>query len=219
MASQIAHIVYAKKYFEALETGVLIKNSGGKEKISYPLGKLNKDEFILGCVFPDIRLIDESISRKDTHFRFGKLDLDFSGLSSFEAGWKFHLYCDMKREDILKRHNFYFIDKTADYYGRPAKLFEDALVYDSYNNWEKLTNYFNNPPLFNSDLNVSKNSYDLWYAILAKYVKEKPNLKSIKIFLSKVSVLHKKEIADIIEEFMHNVKVAIILEKVYNEIV
>jgi len=219
MASQIAHIVYAKKYFEALENGVLIRNSNGREKVSYPLGKLNKDEFLLGCVFPDIRLIDKNVSRKDTHLRFGKLDLDFSGLNSFEAGWKFHLYCDMKREDILRKHNFYLMEKAADYYGRPAKLFEDVVVYDNYNNWEKLENYFNNPPFFNLDLNINKDSYNLWYAILARYIKEKPGLKSIKIFLSKVIIAHKKEIANVIEEFMQNEKIAKVLKEVHNEII
>ena len=88
MASQIAHIVYAKKYFE-----------------KYP-STINKDEFILGCVFPDMRRIDGNIKRKDTHRHYDPLDLDFSGMTAFEAGWKFHLYCDMKREEILNKYDF-----------------------------------------------------------------------------------------------------------------
>lgn len=219
MASQIAHIVYAKKYFEALETGALIKNSNGEEKISYPVGKLNKDEFLLGCVFPDIRLIDKTIARKDTHLNFLPLNLDFSGLNSFEAGWKFHLYCDMKREDILKKHDFYSINKTSDCYGRPAKLFEDLITYDNYNNWEKLVNYFNNPSFIDTGLNINRDSYNLWYAVLAKYIEKKPDIKSIKIFLSKIRLSNKEEIVSIIEEFMKDKKIAKTLGAVYNEIV
>ena len=96
MAAPISHIVYAKRYFE--------KNPS----------TINKDEFILGCLFPDIRRVSENIKRKDTHIpeeilenvtsikKRNSIDLDFTGLTSFQAGWKFHLYCDMKREEILK---------------------------------------------------------------------------------------------------------------------
>jgi len=44
--------------------------------------------------------ITENIKRSDTHSVFSPIDLNFSGLSSFQAGWKFHLYCDIKREEI-----------------------------------------------------------------------------------------------------------------------
>jgi hypothetical protein len=189
MASVVAHIVYAKKYFEALESGALIGNSNGVEKITYPLGKMNKDEFILGCIFPDIRRIDRSIRRKDTHLCFLPLDLNFSGLTSFQAGWKFHLYCDMKREQILNDTGFYKLKNTEDIYGFPSKGLEDELVYGEYNNWEKLKNYFNNPPYVETGIAVSKETYNLWYAIVAKYIEKEPNEKTMKLFLRKQSHL------------------------------
>jgi hypothetical protein len=189
MASQVAHIVYAKKYFEALETGALVKNSNGEEKITYPLGKLNKDEFLLGCIFPDIRRIDGSIKRRETHLKFDPLNLDFSGLTSFQAGWKFHLYCDMKREKILNDQKFYELKNTKDLYSFPAKILEDELAYEEYNNWEKLKNYLNNPPYMETGINISKETYNLWYAILAKYIEEKPMEKTMRTFLRKQSHL------------------------------
>lgn len=189
MASQVAHIVYAKKYFEALESGALNKNSDSGEKVSYPLGKMNKDEFLLGCVFPDIRRIDENIKRKETHLRFDPLDLDFSGLTPFQAGWKFHLYCDMKREKILNEAGFYNIKNAEDLYAQPAKLLEDEIIYNEYNNWEKLKNYFNNPPLIDTGIEISHATYNLWYAMLAKYITIKPDIKSMRTFLRKQSRL------------------------------
>ncbi|HRZ95026.1 MAG TPA: hypothetical protein P5262_00460 [Candidatus Moranbacteria bacterium] len=189
MASQISHIVYAKKYFEALETGSLVKNSNGEEKISYPLGKLNKDEFLLGCVFPDIRRIDENVKRKDTHMKFLPLNLDFSGLTSFQAGWKFHLWCDMKREKILNDLGFYKLQNTSDLYNFPSKILEDEFSYGEYNNWEKLKNYFNNPPFLGMDISISRETYNLWYAMIARYIENNPNEKSMRIFLSKNSHL------------------------------
>jgi hypothetical protein len=220
MASQVAHIVYAKKYFEALESGVLVGNSRGMEKVSYPMGKLNKDEFLLGCIFPDIRRIDESIKRKETHLKFNPLDLDFSGLTSFQAGWKFHLYCDMKREKLLNEQGFYKLKNTSDIYGFPSKGLEDELVYGEYNNWEKLKNYFDNPPYVETDIAVSKETYNLWYAIVAKYIEKEPNEKTMRVFFRKQSHLpasldeimekiillrQDNEVVDILKDISHKI--------------
>jgi len=183
MASQIAHIVYADKFFKKLELGEV------SEEISrgllYPAGNISKDEFIIGSTFPDIRRIDTDIKRKYTHMYFPKIDLDFLGLSSFEAGWKFHLYCDMRREEILNKYDFYSLDHAADHYHHPAKILEDELVYDDYNNWEKIASYFNHPTLTIPDINISRETFALWYAVLAKYIEKKPDERSTRIFLSK----------------------------------
>lgn len=168
MASQIAHIVYAKKYLED----------------DHP-SWIDKDEFILGCVFPDIRRIEDGLSRKETHMHFEKIDLDFSGLTSFEAGWKFHLYCDMKREEILSKYDFHSLPGADDFYGQVNKELEDKLIYDKYNNWEKLSHLFNNVPQNGNPLGVSHETMGLWYAIVANYIDEAPDSKSIHIFLSK----------------------------------
>jgi hypothetical protein len=211
MASQISHIVYAKRYFDSLE---LVGN--GKFD-----GKINKDEFILGCTFPDIRRIDKRIKRKDTHLKFPKLDLDFSGLTSFEAGWKFHLYCDMRREEILNKYNFYVISGATDFFGNIAKRLEDELAYDEYNNWEKVVNYFNNPPFLEDNLLVDKETYNLWYAILAKYMEKKPDDKANRTFISKLSNFSNKvdDIILCVNKLRENKKAVEILKKVKDEII
>jgi hypothetical protein len=203
MASQIAHIVYAHKYFE-----------------KHP-STINKDEFILGCTFPDIRRIDENISRKDTHRHYDPLDLDFEGLSAFEAGWKFHLYCDMKREEILNKYEFYSLPEAESFWRLPAKLLEDEIAYKHYNNWEKLVHYFNNVPYVDTGISVSRETSSLWYAILAKYIERKPDSKAMKIFLSKQPPLAKKVdgIVQSIDALRSNKNVLEILGKVAEEIV
>ncbi len=201
MASQIAHIVYAKKYFDFLEFGKSSENFEDIGIINIPVANLNKDQFLLGCVFPDVRRIDSEIKRKDTHFRFEKLDLDFSGLNSFQAGWKFHLYCDMKREDILNSNGFYSLSEAdGETHSQSAKLLEDELVYDSYNNWEKVISLFRNPPVIDIGMNVSRESFALWYAVMAKYLEEKPNDKNMRIFISKLIGVQDK-----VEEIISNV--------------
>lgn len=222
MASPVSHIVYAKKYFDSLENGKIISDFSDEEKINNSR-KINKDEFILGAVFPDIRVIELSIKRADLHLRFEPLDLDFSGLTSFEAGWKFHLYCDMRREEILNNKKFYNLKNTAELFGRPAKFVEDELVYDEYNNWEKLAYFFRNPPIIVLDdsVNINRQTIVLWYAILAKYIEEKVTIKTIRIFLSKHIKLASKanEIVDSVLELRENAAAVKILLTVKDEIV
>ena len=220
MASQIAHIVYAKKYFDKIENGKAVENFLDEEKVHHA-HRINRDEFILGAVFPDIRRIEPSIKRKDTHLRFQPLDLDFSGLTAFEAGWKFHLYCDMRRDEILNRCGFYKLAKTTELYGHPAKLLEDELLYDKYDNWEKIVNYFRNPPLVTLEIGADRPTFVLWYAILAKYVENKPEQKSMRAFLSKQLSLSQKtdEIMIAMAELKKNKKAAALLGKVFDEIV
>lgn len=205
MASQVAHIVYAKKYLE-----------------NHQMLESDKEQFFLGCVFPDIRRIDGTIKRADTHLRFSPVDLDFSGLSPFEAGWKFHLYCDMKRDEILRNYDFYSLKKDkSEKWLHPAKLLEDEILYDEYDNWEKVVSFFNNPPQIKLDINVSRESFNLWYAMTAKYLEKKPDEKSMHIFLLKQHGLPEKvdEIIKAVSIVRENKKAVEILKKVKEEII
>ena len=164
--------------------------------------------------------VAKGMARKDTHMRFEKIDLDFEGMDLFDAGWKFHLGCDMRREEILKEYKFYTL-KVANAIDPTAKLVEDELVYDKYKNWEKLIYVLNNPPIIHTHLDVSQEIIEHWYAILAKYFQKKPDDKTMKIFLSKQSSL-KGEIAEIIDgvrKLRENQKATDILKKVCEEII
>jgi hypothetical protein len=214
MASQIAHIIYTNRFFKKLDSGEI-------SSLESPLGKIERDDFLLGSVFPDIRRIDSSIKRKDTHMHFPQIDLDFSGLTSFEAGWKFHLYCDMKREEILNKYDFYKLDSASDFYGLSAKLLEDEWVYDEYDNWEKINWYFNHPSYHPVLKNVTEETFKLWYAIMAKYMEKKPNNSSIRVFLSKQGHLVDKleSILNSLEKIRENKKSREFLMKIKEEIV
>lgn len=214
MASQIAHIIYCGKFFQKLDKGEI-------PEMVWPPEKIDHDEFILGSVFPDIRRIEKNIRRKDTHMYFPKIDLDFSGFSSFQAGWKFHLFCDMRREEILNDNDFYKLESASDYYGQPAKMLEDEVVYNSFNNWEKLTAFFNHPPFIPVLPDISEETFRLWYAIVAKYVETKPDSLAMRAFLNKQSGLagHIQEIIDSVDKLRKNKKAVEVLFKVKNEII
>ncbi len=202
MASQVAHIVYAGKYLE-----------------KYPMK--NTDEFLLGVCFPDIRRIDAKIKRSDTHVILERLDGDLRYLEPFQAGWKFHLYCDMRREEILNNLRFYDLPGTDDYWGLPAKHLEDEVVYPFYNNWEKLINLFKSPPKVAIPNFVSRETFELWYVILAKYFEKRPDSRSMKIFFGKQPSLrgYADELVKSIDKLRKNDKVVEMLAKVKEEIV
>jgi hypothetical protein len=205
MASQVSHIIYAQEYLSKMPVN----------------GIKDKDQFILGCIFPDIRRIDETIKRKDTHLRFDPINLDFEGLTDFEAGWKFHLFCDMRREEILNKYGFYQLPDTSDLANLPAKMFEDELIYDSYNNWEKVVHLLNNVPEINNGINVPQETLALWYAIVAKYLEKKPTNKTWRIFFAKQdSLLNKADsIIGIVDKLRQNDRVIELLMKVKEEII
>lgn len=201
MASEVAHVIYAQKYLE--------KNP-----------RKGSEFFILGTLFPDMRRVAERLARKDTHMYFENIDLNFEGMDLFDAGWKFHAWCDMRREEILNKYDFYSL-RGADAIDPTAKLVEDELVYDQYKNWEKLRYILNNPPKIHTTLDVSQETIEHWYAILAKYFQKKPDDKTMKIFISKQSSL-KSEVAEIIDgvrKLRENQKAVEILKKVCEEII
>ncbi len=200
MASQISHVVYAKKYLE-----------------QHPA--MNADLFLLGTLFPDIRRVADNIKRKDTHNLHEELNLEFHGIAPFEAGWKFHLWCDMRREEILNKYEFYKLPFTIDH-DVPPKILEDELVYNKYQNWEKLNFILNNPPQINVELDVSQETIERWYAILAKYFEKKPDGKTIKAFLWKQKKLHDQadELVDLVGKLRENSKIVKILSKISDEI-
>lgn len=201
MASQVAHIVYAGKYLE-----------------KYPIKKA--DEFLLGCCFPDIRRIEPKIKRSDTHIILSDLNSDFHYLKPFQAGWKFHLYCDMRREEILKNHDFYKLPETLTLWDIPNKLLEDEIAYTSYNNWEKIVNLFNNPLNVKLPNFVSRETFEIWCAILAKYFEKKPSSGTMKVFVGKMPKLADKRnaIIEIVDKLRKNDKAVELLSQVKEEI-
>jgi hypothetical protein len=201
VASQITHVVYAKKYLER-----------------HPA--MDADLFLLGTLFPDIRRVTDKVGRRETHVIYDNLDLEFKGLSAFEAGYRFHLWCDMRREEILNKYDFYSLKYAAETGHLVAKLLEDELVYEKYANWEKLRWLLDNPPEIKTEISVSQETIERWYAILAKYFEKKPDERTLKAFLWKQRRLRKisGEIVDFVAKLRNNSKAVEILGKVCEEI-
>lgn len=203
MATPISHVIYADKYLK-----------------KYPKSPEDTDRFILGTLFPDIRRIDEKIKRKDTHFILDRLDAEMEYLEPFQAGWKFHLYCDMRREEILNKMGFYNLAHTEDMWRLSNKHLEDRVVYNFYEDWENLNEVLNNVPEIKTNTRATRETIEAWYAMLAKYFEKKPDSEAVRVFLIKQPSL--AELADGVVESMDKLeksgKVVKMLQGVKDEI-
>jgi len=75
--------------------------------------------------------------------------------------------------------------------------------------------------MISNGIDVSKEIFELWYSILASYIKQKPNNDSISTFLSKYSniVSTAKDVIEIVDKLRKNDKVIELLKKVSEEII
>lgn len=167
MASPIAHIVYAKDFLNSVQCS---------------FSQEWRNEFIAGSLFPDIIRLLPHTSRELTHNRY-PVDLNFSALSPFYAGWKFHLYCDKAREYFLKKENFYDIPHSKDCSYAANKFLEDMLIYERFDKYEDLSNFL---CLFDLSVDgVDRNTIRPWYQSISEYVRKKPNFADIEVILER----------------------------------
>ena len=178
MASQISHIIYAKRF---LATNLKLN--------------LNEGEFLCGCVFPDIRRISEEIRRMKTHFVFEE-NCNMNGLNSFEAGWKFHIYCDKKRELLLKSLGFYNIKGTHSNEDASNKLLEDMLLYNQIHKdeWRKIQKMLFDKADSNDFPASTKEAVNRWYLSIAEYIDKKPEKESFLRLLSDFNTSKQKSL-------------------------
>jgi hypothetical protein len=127
----------------------------------------------------------------------------------------------MRREEILNKWSFYEIKNAGEMWNLPNKHLEDEVVYENYSNWEKIINLFNDPPLVDLPNFVSRETFEVWYAILARYFESKPNNVSMRVFMKKQPKL--VDLADdilrIVDKLREDDKVIKLLSGVKEEII
>ena len=163
MASEIAHVIYADRFLK-------------KKPIAKDWG-----EFMLGNLFPDIRRVS-NVTRGQTHNNFESLDLEFEGLTDFEKGWKFHVWCDMRRFEILNQTGYYDLKEVGKYSYLSGYHLEDVLIWEKFSKWDSFANFLMNVGYRNVLKEVGKNDWSFWYEALANYFRQKPNTQTIKVF-------------------------------------
>lgn len=201
MASIVSHVVYADEYLRI-----------------HP--KFTKtQEFLLGASFPDIRRIC-NVTRVQTHNCFDDLDLDFTGMNAFEAGWKFHVWCDLRRNELLLQKGFFEIEGVHDCYYFSSYLVEDKLIWGKYKNWETLQNYFRSADFVDIFEELTGGDWMFWYQSIADFVVSEPDRTSMrKLIRSVPSFVGRTDlILNEVERLMKNKKVTEVLSGIHREL-
>lgn len=117
-AAPVTHAYLAKKFFKAFPH----------------YSPEEKNAFMVGTLFPDIRHIAEN-AREETHYENVSLNDILNESDPFIAGMKYHCFVDEQRENFVVENKMY--DKTAEFskdnYFTYLKLAEDEMLFDKYN--------------------------------------------------------------------------------------
>lgn len=152
MAAPVGHIICA----------LALINSG---KINIP----DKDAFLVGTSFPDIRYIT-NIERSITH-KFDSSDLNyvFNTDSSFEMGRRFHVFVDQKREKYMKEHKVYKFIKPNLPKTHTLKIVEDHILYPRLLAFDAHQVFYK---IYDEELKygLSKEEIRKWHDILETYL-------------------------------------------------
>lgn len=174
--------------------------------------RLNQEKdfkkFILGTTFPDIRYIAK-LDRDLTHKKF-KPNLNFTGLDSFKAGWKLHIYIDRQWSKIVRNSKFYerySNDKTLA--SVAAKIIEDKLDFKKIDDIGKYLKVLKNPGS-GTALHIPREKIKFYYSISADYLMTKNYRSYIRHIFKKEAI---EKILNKIEEMKHDKELVDFLAK------
>ena len=196
MAAPVAHIFCA----------LALLNSG-KLKVD------DKQAFILGTSFPDIRYLD-IIKRAETHEKSVTWNDVVNAPSSFKAGILLHALLDRVREDYVKQHQLYDQLPNNEYPVHILKFFEDILLYDYVTEWPHIITYFDTISQEEKTYDIAIPYLRIWHKLLQQYISQHPSVKQISGFLKQRSaVLNNKE-SNIIKYYLNT-----LISSVKNQII
>jgi hypothetical protein len=188
MAGPITHIVLTDKIFNQF------------------FSNFNKNEFLIGTSFPDIRYLTNSIDRDTTHFNGTNLNLkSLDKDNSFIAGAQFHVIVDEVREQYIVNNNLYNLVPESKYLTQCIKGLEDELLYEKINTWQDISQSLNNNiPYDNIPFKLDKVYIDKWYSALREYFAFSPTPESRERFITQIGF--SKQDAFLINKLISEVK-------------
>lgn len=151
------------------------------------LPDIDKQAFILGTSFPDIRHM-AGISREATHIEPIAWDDIINEPSAFRAGMLFHNLVDNVRIVHLEP-SFYDITKFDEYSPLYINLFplmqktaEDAYLYNKLARWTEIRTYFDTIMQEELDFGVDETVLRRWHMMLQTYLAQEPTSRTIADF-------------------------------------
>jgi hypothetical protein len=164
MASQITHVVLAKKISDDL------------------FNKFDQAAFLIGTIFPDIQYL-KVIEREKTHFK----NLSFKNVlkeeNSFVAGMKYHSLVDEIREKYMIEKGIYTLIPSSRFVTQALKAYEDEVLYSNGSDWSIVITYLNTLLPEEIGLVEKVDKVKTWHSLMQEYFKKPPADISRKNFI------------------------------------
>ncbi len=155
MAAQITHVALAERVFDTY------------------FYKFNRRDFIIGTLFPDIRLMGH-IPRELTHFKRVGIQDVVNEKNSFMAGMLYHSLVDMIREEWMVGQGIYELMPREYRWTQAIKFFEDRFFYTDTVNWEVVSHYFNTVLPEELHFQMERPIIETWHRMLRNYLSTSP---------------------------------------------
>ncbi|MFA7193622.1 MAG: hypothetical protein WC087_01765 [Candidatus Paceibacterota bacterium] len=164
MANQITHIVLAEKMSDEL------------------FKKFDKESFLVGTVFPDIRYL-KIIDREKTHLKGLSIKDVLDEENSFIAGLKYHSLVDEAREKYMVEKGIYSIVPDSKFITQAIKIYEDEILYSKVSDWNEVAKFLDKVLPEETQLVAQGEGVKMWHFLLQEYFKDSPTDISRKNFI------------------------------------
>ncbi len=136
--------------------------------------KYNKQEFVIGSLFPDIRYM-AGVNRQITHFE----DIGFQEIldekSSFLAGILYHSFVDKTRQQWLTGNGLYELIPYDYHWTQAVKFYEDSLYFGDIKNWEVIAAYLDKILPEELNFKIDRSVILEWHKMLVDYFNLDPH--------------------------------------------
>lgn len=154
-AGPLTHLVLGEEFF----------------KCTTSLQPEDRDAFLIGNVFPDIRYLGE-ISRSETHEVGVQLDDIYGAPTPFIAGMRLHAYVDEVREEFALQMNIYDLLEGQILQAHFLKLIEEEILY----NEMEAQGFISVFDTVIDDELAWKVSHQRWHRYMRDYLSKRPSV-------------------------------------------
>lgn len=142
-----------------------------------------EDEFLIGTSFPDIRYTGV-LTRKQTHHPRPTWNSIVNQRSSFEAGMEFHALVDQIHDRYMTNQRAYdCISGSSRFKPYILKFYEDMILYEYCDCWNKIVGYFEAPAKNESNFSIKNRDVTIWHSLLRWYLGDRPDIMRITTLL------------------------------------
>jgi hypothetical protein len=162
---------------------------------------VDRDAFIVGTSFPDIRYLGV-IEREKTHIFAGGIN-SISQTNSFDAGVNFHVLVDRVRSEYMKKNNVYDLLPQSRFIKQALRMYEDQVLCSEIGEWQEVVKYFDSVYPEEMRYGIDEEKIKNWHQLIVEYLSEQPAQKeTMRTFITSLTlpVVAADEIVELVQQ-------------------